>query len=337
MFEMYNRWMKFVVEANKPVTPPTFATQNQVVLETDAYRLRQFSEGGDNDPVLILPPQAGHHSSICDFSPDNSLVRTFIDHGMKSVYAVEWKSASSGRAGETLEGLITHTDRCVSHIGRKVNLVGLCQGGWQGTMYTALHNHRVNSLVLAGSPIDAHAEWGKIKFACDYLPFNYFQSLVMAGGGIYRGEFQLLAFKLMNPYDRFFLDYYNLYKNIDDEAFLERHHRFRNWYETISHVPGKWYLQIVDQLFIRNNLIKGKITLFDKKIDLNNIDCPLFMIAGTKDDITTPGQVFNAAKYVSTKPERARRFLVDSGHIGLFMGTNSLKTAWPEVIEKMKN
>ena len=30
------------------------------------------------------------------------------------------------------------------------------------------------------------------------------------------------------------------------------------------------------------------------------------------------------------------RFLVDSGHIGLFMGGKSLKTAWPKVIEKMK-
>jgi poly(3-hydroxyalkanoate) synthetase len=203
-------------------------------------------------------------------------------------------------------------------------------------MYTALFGYRVNSLVLAGAPIDAHADPGKLKFACDVLPYNYFQSLVMAGGGIYRGEFQLFSFKLMNSYDRFFGDYYKLYENIEDPVFLERHHRFRNWYETVSHLPGAWYLQIVDQLFIKNNLIKGKISLFNKKVDLRNIECPLFLIAGTKDDITTPGQVFNAGKYVSTPPERIERFLVDSGHIGLFMGKNSLRNAWPGVIEKMK-
>jgi poly(3-hydroxybutyrate) depolymerase len=336
MFEECNKWMKFVVEATRPITPPTFATENEVVLETDAYRLRRFSEGDDSNPVLILPPQAGHHSNICDFSSENSLVGTFLKNGVKSVYALDWKSATHGRAGETLETLMMHTERCVSHIGRKVNLVGLCQGGWQGTMYTALFKHRVNSLVLAGSPIDAHAEPGKIKFACDFLPFNFFETLVTMGGGIYRGEFQLLAFKMMNPYERFFKDYYNLYMNIDDSAFLERHHRFRNWYESVNHLPGGWYLQIVDQLFIRNNLIKGKMTLLNKKIDLKNIDCPLYMIAGSKDDITTPGQVFNAGKYVSTPPERMERYLVDSGHVGLFMGRDSLKTAWPKVIEKMK-
>lgn len=336
MYDVCSKWMKFLVEATRPVTEPTFATENQIVLETSAFRLRKFSEGGDKNPVLILPPQAGHHSSICDFSRDNSLVDTFLKSGVTSVYAIDWKSATCWQAGETLETLITHTDRCVTHIGRKVNLVGLCQGGWQGAMYTALFGHRVNSLVLAGSPIDAHAGGGKIKNACDFLPYNFFQSMVLAGGGVYRGEFQLLAFKLMNPYDRFFLDYYNLYNNIEDAAFLERHRRFRDWYECVRHLPGSWYLQIVDQLFMKNNLVKGQMTLFNKRIDLKNIDCPLFMIGGSKDDITTPDQVFNAAKYVSTLPQQMERYLVDSGHIGLFMGRNSLKTAWPEVIEKMK-
>lgn len=336
MLPSYYKWLKFVAEVTKPITAPAFVTENKVVLETKAYRLRQFSEGGDKNPVLILPPQAGHHSSICDFSPGNSLVGTFMHHDMNSVYAIDWKSATNDRADESLEDLMTYTDQCVSLIGGKVNLVGLCQGGWQGAMYTTLFNHKVNSLVLAGSPIDAHADGGKIKDACDRLPFDYFKGLVTLGGGIYRGEIQLLAFKMMNPYERFFLDYYNLYLNIDDAGFLERHHRFRNWYEYVNHLPGRWYLEIVDQLFLRNNLIKGKMKLFDKKIDLKNIDCPLLMIAGTQDDITLPGQVFNAEKYVSTPRHLMARYLADSGHIGLFMGSNSLKTVWPEVIKTMK-
>lgn len=336
MFWFYNKWMKFVVEATKPITEPAFVTENKVVLETKAYRLRQFSEGDDKNPVLILPPQAGHHSSICDFSPGNSLVGTFLNHGVTSVYAIDWKSATYDRANETLEDLMMYTDQCVSHIGRKANLVGLCQGGWQAAMYTALFKQKVNSLVLAGSPIDAHADDGKIKDACEVLPYNFFKGVVIMGGGIYRGEFQLLAFKLMNPYERFFLDYYNLYCNVEDADFLERHHRFRNWYECVRHLPGRWYLRVVDQLFVKNNLVKGKMKLFNKKVDLKNIDCPVLMIAGSKDDITTSGQVFNTEKYVSTPPDRMGRYLVDSGHIGLFMGSNSLKTVWPKVIERMR-
>ena len=336
MLSLYRKWMKFVSEVVKPITPPAFATENKVVLETKSYRLRQFSEKGDRNPVLILPPQAGHHSSICDFSPGNSLVKTFLLHGITSVYAIEWKSAAHDRAPETLEDLMVYTDQCVSFIGGRTNLVGLCQGGWQSAMYTALNQRKVNSLVLAGSPIDAHAGGGKIKDAVNVLPLLFFKGLVGMGGGIYRGEIQLLAFKLMNPYDRFFLDYCKLYFNIDDAEFLERHHAFRNWYEYVNHLPGRWYLQVVDQLFINNNLIKGKINLFGEAVDLKNIDCPLFMIAGSKDDITPPRQVFSAAKYVSTPPDRIAGYLADSGHIGLFMGGDSLKTVWPKVIEGMK-
>jgi hypothetical protein len=84
--------------------------------------------------------------------------------------------------------------------------------------------------------IAAHAGGGKIKDALNVLPLRFFKGLVGMGGGIYRGEIQLLAFKLMNPYDRFFLDYCKLYFNIDDAGFLERHDAFRNWYEYVNHI-----------------------------------------------------------------------------------------------------
>jgi len=332
MLSQYLRWMRFVSEACRPVTEPAFATANKIVLETNAFRLRQFSEDNDANPVLILPPQAGHHSSICDFSPDNSLVRTFLNHGIRSVYAIDWKTASYKRAGETLEDLMTQTDQCATYLGRRINMVGLCQGGWQGAMYTSLFREKVNTLTLAGSPIDAHADGGKIQDALGTLPSAWFNWVVNMGGGIYRGEFQLFAFKMMNPYDRFFMDYWKLYDNIDDSDYVKKYHDFRNWYEFVHNLPGSWYLQVVDELFRKNNLIQGKIKLFNRKVDLKRIDVPLLLIAGSKDDITLPNQVFNAAKYVSTPSHLIAQFLADSGHIGLFMGKAALKKIWPEGI-----
>lgn len=333
MLSPYIRWMKFMCEAGRPISEPVFATENKVVLETEAFRLRQFSEEHDENPVLILPPQAGHHSSICDFSPSNSLVRTFMNQGMHTVYAIDWKSATHARAGESLEDLITQTDQCVSYLGRRANVVGLCQGGWQGAMYTALFSEKVNTLTLAGAPIDACADGGKIQEALKFLPPSYFNWLVEMGGGLYRGEFQLFAFKMMNPTDRFFTDYCKLYNNIDDPEYIKRYHNFRNWYEYVHNIPGRWYLQVVDELFRKNNLIQGKMRLFDKKVDLTNIRVPLLLIGGSKDDITLPNQVFNAAKYVSTPPDNIHRYLADSGHIGLFMGGTALRKIWPEVVQ----
>jgi len=333
MLSLYMRWMRFVNEACRPIQEPAFATENEIVLETNAFRLRRFSEENDENPVLILPPQAGHHSSICDFGPGNSLVRTFLDHGMRSVYAIDWKSASYDRANESLEDLMTQTDQCVSWLGRRANLVGLCQGGWQGAMYTALNNDRVNTLTLAGSPIDACADGGKIQDALKRLPPSWFEWIVSMGGGLYRGEAQLFAFKMMNPGDRFFTDYCKLYSGIDDPDYIKKYRNFRNWYEHVHNIPGKWYLEIVEQLFRQNNLIKGKMELFGRKVDLKNITVPLMLIGGSKDDITLPNQVFNTAEYVGTPPDHIYRFLADSGHIGLFMGSSALRKIWPEVVQ----
>ena len=37
-----------------------------------------------------------------------------------------------------------------------MNLIGDCQGGWLAAIYAALYPERVNTLTLAGAPIDFH-------------------------------------------------------------------------------------------------------------------------------------------------------------------------------------
>ena len=45
----------------------------------------------------------------------------------------------------------------IDDLGGRVNLVGLCQGGWVSAMVAARFPEKVNSLVLAGAPIDTDA------------------------------------------------------------------------------------------------------------------------------------------------------------------------------------
>ena len=45
----------------------------------------------------------------------------------------------------------------VDQIGGKVDLVGLCQGGWMALVYAARFPAKVRKLVLAGAPVDIRA------------------------------------------------------------------------------------------------------------------------------------------------------------------------------------
>jgi poly(3-hydroxyalkanoate) synthetase len=59
-------------------------------------------------------------------------------------------------------------------------------------------------------------------------------------------------------------------------------------------------------------------------------------MAGKGDDITPSPQVFEAEKKLGTPRDKIVKKLVPGGHIGLFMGSKTLKDSWPEVAKWIK-
>lgn len=323
-------------EITKPLSPPKWATENRPVFELGNVILRDFSsEGSTPDaPILIIPPQAGHHSNIADYAPGQSLVETCLST-KNSVYATEWKSATPERKNETIDDCIRAMDRCIDAIckkGAKVRLIGLCQGGWQSAIYTALYPEKVHSLTLAAAPIDFKAGNGKIQFYADFYPMMFYECLVAAGGGNMPGECMKFGFKMLNPVDRFLLDYSDIYRSMNNQELYERQRAFRDWYEYTQNIPGAMYLQVVRELFKGNRLIKGALMILGREVNLHKIKCPLILIAGEKDDITLKEQVFNMEAYVSSKDILKK--VVPAGHIGVFMSKKILKEYWPEFLRK---
>ena len=101
--------------------------------------------------------------------------------------------------------------------------------------------------------------------------------------------------------------------------------RFESWYENPIDLPGRWYLQVITQIFKENRLAKGEFIGLGRKLNLRNITCPAYLLAGATDDITTPEQVLDAAKYLGTPKECVVQKTVPGGHIGLFMGARTLR------------
>lgn len=329
------RFWETAAELARPVlTPPEWTTPNTVELERKNVILRNFTDGisSNEPPILILPPQAGHTSAITDFGPNQSLVEVAIQSGAP-VYACDWPEATYERRTETIDDFIKVTDACVdaaSKDGKPVTLVGLCQGGWQAAIYTALYPQKVDRLILAGAPIDFHAGNSQITNYARILPISYYEALVASGNGNMPGEYMLAGFKLLDPYGKFVRDPTELFIHIDDPVFRQRHRTFNNWYDHPQDIPGAFFLQAVD-LFKENRLIKGKLEVLGTRVDLKQITCPVTLLAGKKDEITPPVQLFNATNYLGSTD--IRMYLVDAGHIGLFMSHNALMNFWPDMLK----
>ncbi|MBN2299534.1 MAG: alpha/beta fold hydrolase [Deltaproteobacteria bacterium] len=312
---------------------PEWMSVNEKVYEDNAVILRKFDKNRPGVPILIVPPQAGHHSSIADYAPGCSLVQACLENTDKPVYAIEWKPSTPARSNESIDDLVRQLMVCVKKIRGRIVLVGLCQGGWLSTIYTALFGEDVAALVLAAAPIDFTAGGGKLQDLVQQLPMEYYRGLVRCGSGNMSGDLMLMGWKMMNPYDRFVGDFVNIWLNVRDERYLERTRKFQEWYEHTQDISGQWYLEAVEALFKENKLIKGRLKVLGEVVDLGRITCPLALLAGERDDITLPEQVYNLARYASTPKEQVFQAVIpQAGHISVFMGRRALQHEWPEAL-----
>lgn len=311
---------------------PVLATANKTLLDLRTMTFRDYSVApGDGIPTIVDAPYAGHSAVIADYSNGQSLMQTLRANGVLRLYLTDWKSATPDMKDLEIDQYLAELNVCVDELGGRVNLVGLCQGGWMSAMYAARFPEKVASLVLAGSPIDTDAGDGPIKRMAHAYPVSFYEELVEMGGGLMKGKLMLRGWKNMHPDQHYVTELAELYEHIDDPEYLKKEEIFSSWYENPIDLPGRWYMQAIVQLFKENRLAKGKFVALGRRLDLRSITCPVYLLAGEADDITTQEQVFDAQKYLGTPAEQVTRKLVPGGHIGLFMGSRTLKDAWPEI------
>jgi polyhydroxyalkanoate depolymerase len=334
--KLFSDNLEFIADAEEMTTPPPpeWTSRNQIVLDLDTMRLRDFTRKRNTSktgPVLIDAPYAGHQSSIADYAKDQSLVETLLKSGLERVLVTDWKSATEEMKNFDIDKYLAEINVVVDDLGGSVHLVGLCQGGWMSTMYTARFPDKVLSLVLAGAPIDTDAGDGPIKKVAHELPMSFYEDMVSAGGGRMLGKLMLAGWKSMHPEQQYLEKYIDLYEHIDDTCYIKDTERFEQWYENPIDLPGRYYLQAIGGLFKENLLAKGHFIALGRELKLKDIEVPLYLLAGNADDITTREQLFNADRLVGTPHSKIVKKLAPGGHIGLFMGAHAITHVWPEI------
>jgi poly(3-hydroxyalkanoate) synthetase len=319
--------------------PPRWHSPNTVIADGPLTALRDFSDGSQADvvPTLVLPPQAGHHSAIVDFSPRQSQMQAIRATGLERAYALEWKGATDATRDAGPEDFLAAVDDAVRRIGGPVNLVGNCQGGWLATIYAALEPSAVHTLTVAGAPIDFHAGRRAVipayveGFSAGGRDLSFYRALVAVGGGVLRGESQLLGFIALRP-EAEVRKQLALLSRLDDPEHVERYRAFEDWFKWTQPLAGRFYLWIVEHLFRDNELVRGELEVGGRRVALDRIRCPLYLLAGADDHITPPPQLFALAEHVATPPADIVRATAVAGHLGLFMGSAALRDEWPALM-----
>jgi poly(3-hydroxyalkanoate) synthetase len=309
---------------------PQLATPNVVRLDLRTMVLRDYGRPG-GIPTLVEAPYSGQSAVIADYAKGQSLVETLLANGVGHVALTDWKSATEDMKDFDIDNYLAELVVAIDDLGGRVNLVGLSQGGWQSAMAAARFPEKVNALVLAGAPIDTDAGDLPVTQMAHLSPMPFYEDLVRLGGGLMRGKFMLQGWKNMHPDEHYIKENIDLFLNIDDPAYIAKRETFESWYENPLDLPGRWYLQVMRELFKENRLTKGEFIGLGRRLNLRAVTCPVYLLAGESDDITSREQVFNAEKYLGKPKERIEKRLVPGGHIDLFMGSRTLKETWPLV------
>ncbi len=325
------RWWTTMAQRRKP----EWHLPHRTVLRTPFAHVHDFTPARTDPgvvPTLVLPPQAGHSSHVVDFAPGQSQLAVILEAGLTRLYAMEWRPATAATRDVTITDYLDVVDRAIVLAGGRVNLVGDCQGGWLAAIYAALHPERVHTLTLAGAPIDFHAGESVIaastRVLTQALGMTPYRALVAANGGNMSGRAVLANFIAMQPQAEIGRQL-QLLAHLDDPAHVERYRVFEDWFKHTQDIPGAFYLWLLEHLFHGNELIDGRLVVAGRRADLANITCPLFLLAGARDHITPPPQLFAAAGAVGTPSSEIVLRTAEGGHLGLFTGSRALEDDWP--------
>src|SRR5262249_5251257 len=251
--------------------------------------------------------------------------------GISRLFVTDWRSASPDMRFLSIDNYLADLNVVVDALGGKVQLIGLCQGGWMALMYAACFPAKVRKLVLAGAPIDIAAGSSGLSRLARDTPMAIFRELVELGGGRLLGQH---ALKFWSPHVPDRETMHALLQSpaaLNSARFQRLEARFRDWYAWTLDLPGTYYLQAVEQLFKDNRLATGRFVALGRRIDLSNLHCPLFLLAARDDDVVAPEQVFATERLVDAKRCAVRKSVAPCDHLGLFMGTEILAGTWLQV------
>ena len=265
-------------------------------------------------PLLIVPPQINKYY-IVDLAPEKSFVKYACDNGVQT-FCISWRNPTAAQRDWGLETYVSAAKEAINAVreitgSESVNLMAACAGGFTtaillGHLWAAGEGHKVNSLTLLVTVLDTGADSLLGLFANETSI-----KAAMANSrrkGVLDGREMSRAFAWLRPTDLVWGFVANNYLMGKDPPAFD----ILYWNNDTTRLPARFHSDILS-LFQQNPLPQpAGMKILGTEIDLKQVNCDVFVIAGISDHIT-PWQ----ACYQSTRlfGGAVKFVLSSSGHI----------------------
>jgi poly(3-hydroxyalkanoate) synthetase len=328
---MATQFLEMMGDSERVRQPPEGATPSVIALDLHTVRLRDFALAPCGVPTVLCTPLALHNAAVADLVAGHSLVAALRGAGIERLFMADWRSASPDMRFLGIDDYLAALNVLVDHLGGLVDLVGLCQGGWLSLIYAARFPAKVRKLVMVGTPIDIAARQSKLSAMAEATPLAVFKNLVSLGDG------RVIGRNLAKVWRSGIVEAGDIMESLQTSLpagspeFVQLEAIFRNWNAWTIDMPGTYYLEVIEKIYKSNELAAGGFVALGQRIDLSRLRLPIYLLAGSADDVVTAEQLFAVTRLVGTPPEYLRKNVAPSNHLGLFMGKRTLEEYWPEI------
>jgi polyhydroxyalkanoate synthase subunit PhaC len=306
----------------------------ELVYEEDKLKLYHYKPEADKAigvPVLIVYALV-NRPYMLDIQPDRSFIRNLLKLGL-DIYLIDWGYPAQADRYLSMDDYINgYIDNCVDVIrnkteSEKVTLMGVCQGGTFSAIYSALHPEKVQNLVTLVAPFDFTTN--------DGLLFSWSKTMdvdaLVDAYGVVPGTILNEGFLMLMPFNLNIKKYVDMLDVMEDKEKLLNFLRMEKWIFDSPGQAGECLRQFVKDCYQENKLVKGKLKLGNKTVNLKNISMPILNIYASADHLVPPAATKPLNDLVGSDDKTLYEF--KGGHIGVFVGSRSQKELAPAIAD----
>lgn len=297
----------------------------QVVYQNDLMQLIQYNPTTEKvyeRPLLVIPPWINKYY-ILDLRENNSFVRWATSQG-HTVFMISWVNPDEKLAGKTFEdymqeGILTGIET-IQQItkAKEINTIGYCLGGTllactlaylEGQQKKAKSKKSlplIHSATYLSTLVD-FTEPGELGVFIDEVQLQAIEKKMQTTGYL-SGSDMATTFNLLRANDliwSFVVNNYLLGKEPMPFDLLY-------WNSDSTRMPAQMHSFYLRNMYLENNLVKGKLSFSGVPLDLTKIQTPSYILATKEDHIAPWKSVYAATQLYSGD----KRFVLGgSGHI----------------------
>ena len=286
-------------------------------------------------PVLVSYALVNKQYML-DLHENRSIVKKWLAEGI-DVYMIDWGYPTHVDKFLTMEdyidGYLNNAVDFVSdrHKMKGINLLGICQGATMGVIYAALYPKKIKNLVTMVMPFDFSTDDGLLFRWSRHMDID---NMIASANGLLSGDSMNFGYNMLKPFELSFDKYISFIDRLDNKDSVMDFMRMETWIYDSPDQAGPMLSKFVKDLYQENKLMKNKLVMGDRTVNLRHLTMPVLCMLGQKDHLVPPASTRPFIDAIPSKDKTLLEYPV--GHVGMFVSSKAQNEIGPKIASWIK-